>query len=88
MRRSELNQRIALLNPDLPGPACRTLVENLFDAIVDHLRDGGDVELRGFGRFFLSHYAQRTVRNPRTGDAFLRGEFAAVRFRAGKAICA
>jgi integration host factor subunit beta len=88
MRKSELIQRIALLNPALPGPVCLTLVEKLFDAIFDHLRDGGDVELRGFGRFFLSHHAQRTVRNPRTEEAFLKGEFAAVRFRAGKAICA
>ncbi|RXD01517.1 integration host factor subunit beta [Sphingomonas sp. UV9] len=88
MRKSDLIQRIALLNPDLPSPVCRTLVEKLFDAIVDHLRDGGAVELRGFGRFFLSQHAQRTVRNPRTGETFLRDEFAAVRFRAGKAICA
>lgn len=88
MRKSELIQRIALLNPDLPDPVCRTLVEKLFDAIIDHLRNGGAVELRGFGRFFLSQHAQRTVRNPRTGETFLRGEFAAVRFRPGKSICA
>lgn len=88
MRKSELIQRIALLNPDLPDPVCRTLVEKLFDAIIDHLRNGGAVELRGFGRFFLSQHAQRTVRNPRTGETSLRGEFAAVRFRPGKSICA
>ncbi|RYF23278.1 MAG: integration host factor subunit beta [Oxalobacteraceae bacterium] len=88
MRKSELIQRIALLNPDLPDPVCRTLVEKLFDAIIDHLKNGGAVELRGFGRFFLSQHAQRTVRNPRTGETFLRGEFAVVRFRPGKSICA
>jgi integration host factor subunit beta len=86
MRKSELIQRITLLNPNLPGPVCRTLVEKLFAAIIDHLGDGGDVELRGFGRFFLSQHAQRTVRNPRTGETFPRGEFAVVRFRAGKSI--
>ena len=88
MRKSELIQSIASLNPDLSEPVCRTLVEKLFNAIIEHLRDGGAVELRGFGRFFLSQHAQRTVRNPRTGETFLRDEFAAVRFRAGKAICA
>lgn len=67
MRKSELIQRIASLNPDLPELVCRTLVEKLFSAIIDHLRDGGAVELRGFGRFFLSQHGQRTVRNPRTG---------------------
>jgi len=88
MRKSELIQRIALLNPDLPDPVCRMLVEKLFNAIIDHLRNGGAVELRGFGRFFLSQHAQRTVRNPWTGKAFLKGEFATVRFRPGKLICA
>ncbi|WP_010219927.1 HU family DNA-binding protein [Sphingomonas sp. PAMC 26621] len=88
MRKSDLIQRIALLNPDLLGPVCRAMVEKLFDAITERLVDGGDVELRGFGRFFLSHHAQRTARNPRTGENFLRREFAAVRFRAGKSICA
>ena len=73
MRKSELIQRIALLNPDLPGPVCRTLVEKLFDAIIDRLRDGGDVELRGFGLFFLSQHAQRTVRKPPDGRDFSEG---------------
>lgn len=88
MRKSDLIQRIALLNRDLPDPVCRTLVEKLFRAITDHLQNGGAVELRGFGRFFLSQHAQRTIRNPRTGEAFLKGEFATVRFRPGKAMCA
>ncbi len=88
MRKSELIQRIALLNPDLPDPLCRMLVEKLFNAIIDHLRNGGAVELRGFGRFFLSQHAKRTIRNPWTGEAFLKGEFPAVRFRPGKLICA
>ncbi len=88
MRKSELIRSIASLNPDLSEPVCRTLVEKLFNAIIDHLRDGGAVGLRGFGRFFLSQHAQRTVRNPRTGEAIPKGEFAAVRFRPGKLICA
>jgi len=86
MRKSELIQSIASLNPDLSEPVCRTLVEKLFNAIIDHLRDGGAVELRGFGRFFLSQHAQRTVRNPWTGKAILKGEVTAVRFRPGKLI--
>jgi nucleoid DNA-binding protein len=86
MRKGELIQHIALLNPNLPDPVCRMLVEKLFNAIVDRLGDGGDVELRGFGRFFLSHHARRTVRNPRTRENFVKGEFASVRFRVGKSI--
>ena len=88
MRKSELIQRVASLNPDLPEPVCRALVEKLFNAITNHLGDGGAVELRGFGRFFLSQHAQRTVRNPRTGETLLKDKFATIRFRPGKLICA
>jgi nucleoid DNA-binding protein len=88
MRKSELIRRVASLNPDLPEPVCRALVEKFFNAIISRLRDGGAVELRGFGRFFLSQHAQQTVRNPRTGETFLKDEFATVRFRPSKLICA
>jgi len=88
MRKSELIQRIALLNPHLPDLVCRTLVDKFFDAIVDHLRSGGAIELRGFGRFFLKQHGQRTVHNPWTGNTFLKDQFAAVRFRPSKLICA
>jgi integration host factor subunit beta len=87
MRKSDLIQRIALLNPTLPEPACRTLVETLFTAIADHLRNGGAIELRGFGRFFLSQHAPKTVHNPRTGELLSVREFLAVRFRPSKSIC-
>lgn len=86
MRKSDLIQRVATLNPDLPEPVCRALVEKLFNAITNHLGDGGAVELRGFGRFFLSQHAQRTVRNPWTGEKFLKDECPKIRFRAGKMI--
>jgi integration host factor subunit beta len=87
MLKSELIQRIIELNPTLSESVCRTMVETFFDAITNRLVNGGDVELRGFGRFFLSQYAERTVRNPRTGETFVKEEFAAVRFRSSKSIC-
>lgn len=87
MRKSELIQRIAILNPHLADVVCRAAVEKLFDAIIDNLRDGGAVELRGFGRFFLSQHAQRSVQNPRTKETYLGRAFLAVRFRPGKAMC-
>lgn len=86
MRKSELIQRVVMLNPDLPEPVCRALVEKLFNAITNHLGDGGAVELRGFGRFFLSQHAQRTVRNPWTGETFLKDRCAKIRFRPSKLI--
>jgi len=88
MLKSELFQRVIVLNPDLPELLCRTLVETFFSSFTDHLADGGAIELPGFGRFFLSQHAPRTVRNPRTGETLPKEPFAAVRFRASKSLCA
>jgi len=88
MLKSELIQRVIALNPDLPEPMCRTLVEGVFFSLTKHLVDGGAIELRGFGRFFLTQHAARTVRNPRTGETLPKEPFAAVRFRASKSLCA
>lgn len=84
MRKSELIQRIIRLNPTLPEQVCRASVEKFFGAITNRLVDGGSIELRGFGRFFLTQYAERTLRNPRTSETFVKEQSATIRFRAGK----
>nr|WP_274602560.1 HU family DNA-binding protein [Sphingomonas sp. CFBP 8765] len=70
MRKSELIRSIASLNPDLSEPVCRTLVEKLFNAIIDHLRDGGAVELRGFGRFFSKPACSANRPKPSDGGGY------------------
>jgi integration host factor subunit beta len=88
MRKSDMVRRIIAMNPNLPETASRKSVDKVFDSIIEQLGRGGDIELRGFGRFFLSRHAQRTVRNPRTGETFVRKEFPAIRFRPGRSISA
>lgn len=44
------------------------VVALFFDSIVDALRAGDRVELRGFGSFTTRQRAARLGRNPKTGD--------------------
>ncbi|HXH14750.1 MAG TPA: HU family DNA-binding protein [Sphingomonas sp.] len=88
MLKSELIQRMIALNPDLSETVCRTMVEAFFSSLTNQLVDGGAIELRGFGRLFLTQHAERTVRDPRTGKVILKNEFIAIRFRASKVLCA
>ena len=44
------------------------IVNTVFDSIVDSLKDGEKIELRGFGSFRIRHRGARTGRNPKTGD--------------------
>ncbi len=45
-----------------------TIVNIVFDSIVDSLRAGQKIELRGFGSFRLRSRKSRTGRNPKTGE--------------------
>jgi len=44
------------------------IVNIVFDSIVDSLRSGQKIELRGFGSFRLRSRKSRTGRNPKTGE--------------------
>lgn len=46
----------------------KAVLEGLLDAISSTLRDGKNIEIRGFGRFKVRPRRARTARNPRTGE--------------------
>jgi integration host factor subunit alpha len=47
------------------------MVEALFEIIKESLEDGKDVMISGFGKFFIRNRAERSGRNPLTGDAIM-----------------
>ena len=52
----------------LTNKHAEVIVETMFGSIVEALRQGETVELRGFGRFRLRRREPHRGRNPRTGD--------------------
>lgn len=44
------------------------IVENIFDSVVNSLRAGDKIEIRGFGSFRTRQRKPRVGRNPKTGD--------------------
>ena len=64
----------------------KSLVQTVFDDIVETLVSEGRIELRNFGVFEVRRRAARKARNPRTGDAVLVKEKHVVVFKAGKVL--
>src|SRR5215472_6186098 len=84
MLKSQLVKRIASQNPHLFERDIEKVVNAIFDAMVEALRRGDRVELRGFGAFSVKLRAARQVRNPKTGAAVAVGKKAMPFFKTGK----
>ena len=67
MTKADLIDEVAR-NSDLSKKDAEVIVQAVLDSIVESLKDGGKVELRGFGSFRLRERASRQGRNPKTGE--------------------
>lgn len=66
MTKAELVDEVAR-TVQLTKKQAETIVNLVFDSIVDSLRAGEKIELRGFGSFRLRSRKSRLGRNPKTG---------------------
>ncbi len=44
------------------------VVNGFIHTVIDAMKEGKSIELRGFGTFKIQHRAPRTARNPRTNE--------------------
>ncbi len=56
------------------------------DVVSDELKNGGKVQLVGFGTFQVSERAAREGRNPQSGEVMKIAASKAPKFKAGKAL--
>ena len=56
------------------------------DTVTDELKNGGKVQLVGFGTFEVSERAAREGRNPQSGEVMKIAASKAPKFKAGKAL--
>ncbi|HEY3128414.1 MAG TPA: integration host factor subunit beta [Acidobacteriota bacterium] len=67
MTKAELVEEVAK-NSNLTKKDAEVIVQTVLDSIIDSLKEGRKVELRGFGSFRLRQRSSRTGRNPKTGE--------------------
>jgi integration host factor subunit beta len=66
MTKAELVDQVARTT-QLTKKHAEIMVNTVFDSIVDSLKEGEKIELRGFGSFRIRKRGSRTGRNPKTG---------------------
>lgn len=84
MTRSELIAKLSYQFRNMRQEHVEQIVNQIFEEIIQALKKGGRVELRGFGTFSLRKRDGRMGRNPRTGTAVAVEEKFVPFFKMGK----
>ena len=61
-------------------------VDAVFNVITEALQHGEKVAISGFGNFDVRRVAERTARNPRTGESVMVPAHMAPKFKASSAL--
>ncbi len=68
MTKSELVEKIVEANKLLTRKESEMVVNIVFDAMSEALKQGEKVEIRGFGSFTIREREAREARNPKSGE--------------------
>lgn len=69
---------------NIPKVESEKIVNSFFEAMVDALKSGDSIEIRGFGSFRIREYKPYTGRNPKTNQSVSVPEKRLPFFRVGK----
>jgi integration host factor subunit beta len=86
MTKSQLIECIAGQASHVSRRQVEALVEAVFDVMVEALKAGQRIELRGFGVFTVRVREERTARNPKTGVRVSVPKRRILAFAAGKTL--
>jgi len=85
LSRPEIIKQLKKKNPDLNHSELEIVLETFCKSIEKALIEGRNVELRGFGTFFIKKIKEKySARNPLTGEIIYIPEKNKVRFKASK----
>lgn len=68
MTKSELIEKLSEEYPNMTKRQIEYIVNGVFSSIKDTLKNGGKVEIRGFGSFKVREKSAKIGRNPKTGE--------------------
>ena len=85
MNKTELVAAMAK-EAELPKKDVEAALKAFIDVVSEELKNGGKIQLVGFGTFEVTERAAREGRNPQTGETMVIEASKAPKFKAGKAL--
>jgi len=86
LNKPEIIDTISKLVPNLPVYKVKIAFEVLITLIKSLAEGGMRIEIIGLGVFYPTHYPEREVRNPKTGEKIITPEKLLIRYRTSKRI--
>ena len=83
MNKSDLITALAK-KENLTEKESQAIIDLIFNGFTETLKQGGRIEIRGFGSFSIRNYGAYRGRNPKTGDLISVKEKRAAFFKTGK----
>tara|TARA_Y100000992_G_C20951494_1_gene343783 strand:- start:17 stop:298 length:282 start_codon:yes stop_codon:yes gene_type:complete len=85
LSRKKLIRQLKLKNQKLNQSELEEVLDIFCKSLVDSLKQGQNIELRGFGTFFVKRIKEKfSARNPKTGEIIYVPEKNKVRFKPSK----
>ena len=85
MSRQKLIQKLKEKNPQLNYSELKTTLDVFSESILNALKNGKSVHIKGFGRWYLKKLKENfNLRNPATSELIYKPERVKVRFKASK----
>ncbi len=84
MTKSGLIEEVARRTPHISKKDTEVVVNTIFDSMIESLKDGDRIEIRGFGSFQVKMREAREGRNPKTGEPVHIGAKRTPFFKVGK----
>jgi integration host factor subunit beta len=66
MNKAKLIQKVSE-RMNIPANAAKVIVDTVFNSMMESLKKGEGIEIRGFGSFVMRNYGAYKGRNPKTG---------------------
>ncbi|HIF19329.1 MAG TPA: integration host factor subunit beta [Gammaproteobacteria bacterium] len=84
MNKKELIEIIANEQEQLPYKDIELAIKTIIESMIDSLKKGKRIEIRGFGSFSLRYRKSRIGRNPKSGESVNIDERYVPHFKPGK----
>ena len=84
INKKELIEIIANEQDQLPYKDIELSVKTIIESMIDSLKNGKRIEIRGFGSFSLRYRKSRIGRNPKSGESVNIDERYVPHFKPGK----